>query len=222
MWNKIKAVFKPKPMLKQYINLRTSSFDSIAVGISEEGYEEPEDLREKKEPISVIHELETNLKPIPLKDIKYQLKQMRIRKKYIEKLLKLVPENEDRAIEMLEARKKYPKYAHKFCWKTTVESKIVMLTTKYMLRHDEIGLFQKKIPDRAMTEITLFAQLYQKVSKGEPKFSLIAPDDNFKSEDPILLAKSPFGEYYYILCAWDKEISIVNELLDGENLVITK
>ncbi len=217
MFRQLKKIFRQRTEIRQYINLRTASWEDIRV---EPEFESLKDLREMKEPVDVVHELETNLKSIPLKDIKVQLKQMKTRKKYVKKILRVHPEQEIRAIEMLEARKKYPKFAHKFNWKTTVESKIDMLTKKYMLKHDSIDLFIKRIPDKAMTEITIFAELYKKVSKGEPNFSIIAPAGDFKSSDPILLAKSPFGEYYYILCAWDKEVNIVGELLDGEELVL--
>ena len=63
-----------------------------------------------------------------------------------------------------------------------------------------------------------YTNYYKKVAEGSPTFSIIAPPSYFVSRDPILLAKSPFGQYYYILCAWDKEVEYVSDLLSEEKL----
>lgn len=50
----------------------------------------------------------------------------------------------------------------------------------------------------------------------KPVFYVIAEESDFKEKDkkrdPILLAQSPFGVYYDILGAWDKEMLLLSEL----------
>ena len=136
---------------------------------------------------------------------------------------------ETRALQMLKSRLKYPKVAHLFIWKTTTPQHIGKLLDKYELQHQEIRSYMKSVPCLAIVAMQAYARVFAKVSKDTPAFSLIAPPQYFKSEkakdkrrDPILLARSPFGHYFYILTAWDKEISLVTELLDGEELVVDK
>jgi uncharacterized lipoprotein len=47
-------------------------------------------------------------------------------------------------------------------------------------------------------------------------FYVIAEEKSFKSaaekRDPILLVQSPFGFYWQILGAWDKEMILLSEL----------
>ena len=40
-------------------------------------------------------------------------------------------------------------------------------------------------------------------------------DDGGKEtrKDPILLAKSPFGNWFYVLGAWDKEVQYIDDLI---------
>ena len=221
IWKRIKYFFKKSPSITRFVSLGIEDA-TYTTWTAPEGEElkPPKDLRKMREPKDVMHELETSVS-ISLADIDILLKKMKARKLFVEKELKIQPNNEMRVIEILEARKKYPKVAHLFKWKTTVDSKIKMLTACYMLKHREIGRYIKDIPEMAISVMEDYTDLYKKVNKkGTPEFSIIAPDSHFKSDDPILLAKSPFGEYYYILCAWDKEINLVNELLDGEKLIL--
>jgi len=45
--------------------------------------------------------------------------------------------------------------------------------------------------------------------KGEVKSEV----SRERKKDPILLASSPFGKWFYILGAWDKEVEIVDDLV---------
>ena len=79
----------------------------------------------------------------------------------------------------------------------------------------------------AIDELEKFMKEYEKVSPGtKPVLKLIiddipekAPDGKVKGDsierkkDPILLASSPFGRFFYILGAWDKEVEIVDDLI---------
>jgi hypothetical protein len=50
----------------------------------------------------------------------------------------------------------------------------------------------------------------------KPVFYVIAEPDKFRKayerRDPILLVQSPFGFYWQILGAWDKEMILLSEL----------
>lgn len=190
--------------------------ENIAWGTEEEM---ANDGRQMVEPVKLLHHLETRVK-IPLSDLKRMEKELKERITMLEDDLDIDAETTYRALDMVRARKKYNKVAHLFDWKTTTKDKIQKLIKIYMLEHNSIDLYDKRIPDEALKEISAFKKLYKKVAKLKPAFSIIAPAGDFKKRtaDPILLAKSPFGEYYFILCAWDKEVSLVKDLLENEDL----
>lgn len=176
------------------------------------------------QPIEIIHTLEKGV-DFPKERIKEAIKDLDSRIKFMKKTLKQdYTTEEERALDMLKARLKYPKYSHLFKWKTTTSLHIKGILDKYELDHKDIKYYVRKIPQLAIQHMQLYSDIFKKVSKKEPIFSIIAPEVYFKDPkaktDPILLAESPFGNFYYILVAWDKEISKVSELLDGEELVI--
>ena len=102
-------------------------------------------------------------------------------------------------------RIKFPKYAKNFNWKTTTEEHITTLIKKYKLSHKPIRDYMRSIPQLAINCMRKYTAVHEKVSKEKPEFSLIAPPNHFKDpknySDPILLVKSPFGAFYYILTA---------------------
>ena len=178
------------------------------------------------QPIDIIHDFEKGV-DFPKEKIKEAIADLEIRINFMKKTLKQdYTSEEERALNMLKARLKYPKYSHLFKWKTTTAMHIKGILDKYDLDHKDIKYYVRKIPQLAIQHMQVYGKLLSKVSKNEPKFSIIAPTEYFKDPkaktDPILLAESPFGTFYYILTAWDKEISKVSELLDGEELVIDK
>lgn len=187
--------------------------------------------REKKkripiQPIDIVHEFENNA-DFPREKIKEAIFDLEKRIKFMKKTLgQDDTSEEDRALNMLKSRQKYPKYSHLFIWKTTTAKHIKILLDKYDLDHRDIKYYVRKIPQLAIKHMETYEKIHSKVSKNKPKFSIIAPTEYFKDPkaktDPILLAESPFGTFYHILTAWDKEISLVSELLDGEELVIDK
>lgn len=222
LFDKIKEKFGFKRKKQHFVSLNTLAIRGWESSITVDGVpfnptsEQKQDLREAKDPIEVLHLLEAPIK-FANKDLDTSIDQIKKRIKFLDKT-SFDSSNEQQVLAMLKARKKYPKYAHLFSWKTTVKSKIEDLTKKYKLKHDSLDRYIKGLPERAITEMQNFSELNDKVTDYESSFSIIAPDSDFKSKDPILLAKSPFGEYYYILCAWDKEVSIVEELLNEEEL----
>lgn len=184
--------------------------------------------REKKkripiQPIDIIHDFEKSV-DFPKDKLKEARKDLAGRIKFMKKTLGTNTTDEGRALNMINARLKYPKIAHLFIWKTTTVDHIQKLLDKYELDHKDIRSYVRTIPQLAIKTMEIYTKLLTKVTRSKPEFSLIAPTKYFKdpknNTDPILLAMSPFGNFYYILTAWDKEISMVSELLDGEELVV--
>jgi len=153
-------------------------------------------------PIDIIHDLENSVN-FPKDKIKEAIKELQSRIKFMNKILKTDVDDEHRALAMLKAREKYPKYAHLFKWKTTTASHIKKLLDKYDLDHKNIKYYVRSIPHKAIVSMQLYAGVFAKVSKETPNFTIIAPTEYFKDPknktDPILLAESPFGTFYYIL-----------------------
>ncbi len=187
--------------------------------------EEPEDNREEVEPINIVHDLERDVS-VDVDEIEAKLKVLYKRSDFHLKTLKRrsIPADLEHAILMLEARKNYPTLEARISWATTTKRRIDELLEKKKLEHRTVADFLPEFPEEAVAEIAKFEEVWTAATKGlfkknpELDLSIIAPPDMFiqRRGDPILLAKSPFGDYYYILCAWDKEVDFVGELL-GDN-----
>lgn len=99
----------------------------------------------------------------------------------------------------------------------TTLTKIQDLSEEYKLVFKNLNGVTRDIPLNAVKAIEKFCKPLEKarITYTKNNFFLIAPEDWWqKKRDPILLAKSPFGNYYYILYAWDKEVDIVEELFE--------
>ena len=125
------------------------------------------------------------------------------------------PQDERDALGYLEARKKYLKLRGTFNWEVTNDEKIIKLCKDYKVRQVNLQGYYKTMPQEALDEMEAFIQVYDKVRTDiEPVFSLIVDDGGKETrKDPILLARSPFGKWWYVLGAWDKEIEIVDDLV---------
>jgi len=99
----------------------------------------------------------------------------------------------------------------------TTREKIEELALSYKLVFRNLQGITRDIPLRAVKSIEEFCKPLEKkkISFNKDNFFLVASDDWWqKKRDPILLVKSPFGNYYHILYAWDTEVNIVSELFD--------
>jgi hypothetical protein len=98
----------------------------------------------------------------------------------------------------------------------TNETKIQILLNKYTLVMKDADIFIPEMPDTAIKIIKKFTEKTQQISGKKPRIYIIASEKDFKTEygkrDPIMLAQSPFGFYYHILGAWDKEMIYLPEL----------
>ena len=215
IWKKVKSIFTKK---KKFSNLVVSGSDFSLFINDGESVEEDDDRRGVR-PVDIVHLLESGVN-VDLNNLKENLKVLKKRVKFYEKVSLAAPYDVTRAIDMLEARLKFPKKSCNFVWKTTTHEKIDALTEKYKLDHKDISEFLHRMPDEAVKEAVNFCNAVETVSNIPPELSVIAPPKFFvqRRGDPILLGKSPFGEYYYILCAWDKEVEVVDQLLSGERL----
>lgn len=124
---------------------------------------------------------------------------------------------EKQCIIYLEARKKYEKYKEKFAYPTTNMKMMNELCDLYTLKIASINQYSGTMPKEAIDELDKYTKSFKKVTGKLPSVRLIVPEKDFKVEekkrDPILLAESPFGNWWYILGAWDKEVLIVDELI---------
>jgi len=118
---------------------------------------------------------------------------------------------EEQVLSWLKARKELKNHGKKFKWAVTNKEKIEWFCKKYNLRQSGWATYHRNVPNEALVELKKYLDLYSKVSDADPKLVIIGDHDETK-KDPILIASSPFGNYFYIIGAWDKEVEIMEEL----------
>lgn len=169
----------------------------------------------KAKPIDIVNELNKEPRNIDLENLDEKIE---VLKKKKELVAQWQTKNELASlIERFENRKKYKE--HELYFKlldTTTEEKINALLAKYELVMKPADIFIPEMPKEAVDAMTSFKDKVQEICEKKPVFYVIAEPDNFRDaygrRDPILLAQSPFGFYYYVLGAWDKEMLVVSEL----------
>ena len=174
-----------------------------------------EDKRIETRPIEIYEKIISENPEINLKDLDKQINIVEQRMKDLKKHLRGVNLiQEAQALQYLQSRKKYEKNKDKFKWAITNADLIGKLCKEYKVRLVDISGYYRNVPTEGVDEIKKFAEAVEYVTNAEPTFKLII-DDNGKEtkKDPILLATSPFGNWYYILGAWDKEVEIVDDLI---------
>lgn len=175
------------------------------------------DKRIFKKPVEIYEQIISEKPKINLNNLDGQIKLVKERMKVLTQHTRNVDlKHEKIAIGFLKARKKYLKYKDLFKWAITNKDMIDKLCKKYKVRKANFNSYYRNIPKEGVDEIKKFGEAFQKVSNNDPVFELII-DDGGKEErkDPILLATSPFGNWYYILGAWDREVEIVDALIYG-------
>ncbi len=120
-------------------------------------------------------------------------------------------------LERMEARKKYAEHRLFFeSYQNTTDEKIDILLKKYDLVMKTSDIFIPEFPDDAIKTMKAYTEHTESVCGKKPIFYVIAEPDKFRKafdrRDPILLAQSPFGFYWQILGAWDKEMLLLGEL----------
>jgi len=175
-----------------------------------------ESLKIKVKPIDVLNELETIPTPFSLLGIDDKVSVLEDKKQFINQ--HYVKREVDGLIERLKNRKKYEGNTKIFFeqFQNTTDEKIEKLTDKYELVRKSSELFIPEFPAEAIKIMKDYTTQVKKVCDKKPIFYVIATSDNFKSvdrkRDPILLVQSPFGFFWQILGAWDKEMLLLSEL----------
>lgn len=178
------------------------------------------DERIAKKPVEVYNELVSEAPEINMANLDGQIALVKRRLRMFEEL-SVSAGDEKEALGFLEARKKAKKGKPSFRWAVTTHTMIQDLLKKYKLAYVDFGMYAKNVPMEAIDELEAFCEEYSKVRDDKPVLRLIiddapAPGEKVSKErkkDPILLASSPFGKFFYILGAWDKEVQVVDELV---------
>lgn len=170
----------------------------------------------KLKPIDVFHELEKVPAPILLENLEEKIMVLKMKKDFIKNNRYAKKEVID-MITRLENRTKYKEFEKFFSrFDNTTTDKINALVNKYELVLKTSDLFIPKFPKDAMEIMNDYKENVKKLCGKSPVFYVIAEKAMFKAEekrnDPILLVQSPFGMYWQILGAWDKELVLLEEL----------
>lgn len=121
-------------------------------------------------------------------------------------------------VARLENRKKYAK--HKDFFEeypyTTTEKINGLIKAHDYLKMGQVAEFLADMPKDAVATMKMYNEYTGKVCSKQAVFYIIADKKDFqkteKRRDPILLAQSPFGHFWQILGAWDKEMMLLEEL----------
>ena len=174
------------------------------------------DIRIEKKPVEVVAEILAKKPEIQLNDIDGQIKVVEARLKVLEQF-KGQTSDEIWSLRYLKARKYYKKYEALFNWEITTEDLIKSLTTKYKLSRVSFHGYSKSVPNEATMELERFGKAWEKVVDEDdytPTLDLIIDYQGPEyKKDPILLASSPFGKWWYVLGAWDREVEIVDDII---------
>lgn len=176
---------------------------------------EVKDTRIEKKPIEVVAEIIREVPVINLVDLKKQIKVVERRERLLEEELNIKPNDEKLALQYLRARLVYKKYESQFKWAVTTNELIDKLLSQYKLRSVAFQGYYKNVPMEAIDELEKFIKAWRNiVKKGEPELRLIIDDGGKEQKkDPILIASSPFGRWWYVLGAWDKEVEYIDDII---------
>ncbi|MFA5406934.1 MAG: hypothetical protein WC307_06280 [Candidatus Nanoarchaeia archaeon] len=169
-------------------------------------------LRKSVKPVDVVNELHDTKLRISLANIDEKIKLLNKRLACMVELKVTSGKTEVlQAIKWLENRKKLRKYYKEFIWHATNDDIIDKLCDKYKLTTGSVQSYHRVIPTEALDVIAKYTKLFKKIElKNEPEFRLVMEDEE-KIKDPVLLARSPFGNFWFVLGAWDKEVKIMKE-----------
>jgi len=175
-----------------------------------------EDTRIEKKPVEVFKEIIGELPKINLAGLDSQIKLVKKRISMLKELGMGYMGDESVALSYLEARKKFDKNKALFPWAVTNDTLIQQLCSKYKVKLVDFTLYYRNVPMEAIDELEKFMKAWEIINGDEvkPTFKLIIDEGGKETKkDPILLAPSPFGKWWYILGAWDKEVEIVDDLI---------
>lgn len=118
----------------------------------------------------------------------------------------------------MENRKKYSEVKEVFeQYPYTTQSRVddVIKENDY-LKIGQVAQFLADMPAEAVEAMKKYNKGCEKLCGKQAVFYIIADKKDFektvKRRDPILLAQSPFGHFWQILGAWDKEMILLEDL----------
>lgn len=118
----------------------------------------------------------------------------------------------------MENRKKYPEHKEFFeQFAYTTSSKIEDVVKKHdYLQLGQVAQFLADMPSDAVQTMKEYSKTTQSLCGKDAVYYIIADKKDFQKSnsrrDPILLAQSPFGHFWQILGAWDKEMIFLEQL----------
>ena len=197
----------------------SSGYFSGGIAMSSEGMvdgiEEMKKVKIKVKPIDVLNELETIPTPFSVNLIDEKLEILKDKRDLINQ--SYAKREIEALMERLENRKKYIENKTFFDnFQNTTDEKIDVLLGKYDLLMKTSDIFVPEFPDDAIKVMKDYSDKMMEICNKRPIFYVIATEDKFRKayekRDPILLVQSPFGFYWQILGAWDKEMILLSEL----------
>lgn len=173
------------------------------------------DKRRVAKPVDVVSELETVPTPFTLEGLDDKIALFKSKSKI--SVQRYAKAQIDGFLKRLENRKKYKDNFNFFAqFPNTTDDKIENLLSNYKLEMNESELFIPTFPKEAIDVMEKYTDICEKLFNEKPVFYVIGEEKDFKKKreklDPILLVQSPFGFYWQILGAWDKEMLLLNEL----------
>jgi len=206
---------------KNYGSMYTGPRSNFVVAgslVASEDSEPDENTKPQKiaiKPIDVLDQLETVPTPWTLSNLQDKIDVLNYKKDLI--VQSYAKREVVALIERLENRKKWENHKAFFNeFQNTTDEKIEQLLDKYDLVMQTSDLFVPEFPDDAIAVMKAYTEEMDKVCGKKPVFYVIAEPDKFRKayekRDPILLVQSPFGFYWQILGAWDKEMLLLSEL----------
>ena len=203
-------LFDFKNWSSQYNGVGTS----IAIGMPNSS-DSKQPTKIKIKPIDALKELETVPTPFSLTLIDEKIEILKDKAKLI---VQFYPKREVEAlIQRLENRKKYSESKEFFDrFQNTTEEKIDVLLEKYDLVMKTSDIFVPEFPDEAIKAMKEYTEKSELICGKKTIFYVISEEKDFKKayqkRDPILIVQSPFGFFYQIIGAWDKEMLLLSEL----------
>jgi hypothetical protein len=207
------------PTVTSWTQYSTNSITDTAQGIgvpsigSSEKPKEWGDKRIVKKPVEVVQEIVKETPVLMLDGIDQQIK-------IVQKRIRILKEqncnvrDEEEALSYLKARTKYKKVHKDFKWAISNQEMIDKLQKKYKVQLVGFAAYTKCVPNEALDELDKYLDAYHSIRKDDPELKLITDYEGPEHRrDPILLARSPFGRWWYVLGAWDKEVEIVDDLI---------
>lgn len=198
-----------------YKNFDHSRTDAFALRERDFSDDKPKDERTERKPVDVMVELETVPTPFNLEGLDEKISTLQDKTKLLNQ--RYAKEQIEGLIKRLQNRKKYQD-EHEFynSFPNTTDEAIDKLLAKYKLEINTSDLFIPTFPADAIAIMKKYTEVTEKITTQRPVFYVIAEEKDFSKKreklDPILLVQSPFGFYWQILGAWDKEMLLLSEL----------